>query len=101
MIAASLAPNSTLDPADLRHPDVAPTARDLRRWVRRWFLRAQPLGVNGAVKRRWYVRGHKMWEYSRGLALTGSSRPIRAAHQAPGGAGPFTVLDVGGAMTLP
>ncbi len=92
---AAIGLNATLDYADLARPDVAPTARDLARWVRRWFLRAEPLGVNGAVKRRLYVRRHKMWEYARGLAHTRASRPTRA------GAAPMSVLDVGGAMTLP
>ncbi len=36
-----------------------------------------------------------MWEYARGLALTGVSAPVR------GDRGPFDVLDVGGAMTAP
>lgn len=74
---------------------MAPTRADLDRFVRGWFFRLRPLGVNGAVKRRWYVRGHKIWEYSKGLALTKASRPTRA----PGAK--FHVLDVGGAMTLP
>jgi len=87
--------NKTLDRADLRDPAIRPTAADMRRWTRRWRLAGLPLGVNGAVRRRWYVRWHKLWEYSRGLALTGASGPARR------GGGPLHVLDVGGAMTLP
>lgn len=88
--------NTTLDRADLERPEVAPTARDLKRWVWRWRCSGTPLGVNGAVKRRWYVRWHKMWEYSRGLAYTGASKPARQ-----GGGGAMQILDVGGAMTMP
>jgi len=87
--------NTTLDYADLARPDVAPTARSIRRWTWRWLLSGNRLGVNGSVKRRWYIRRHKMWEYSRGLAYTHTSQPMRA----PGTT--FTVLDVGGAMTAP
>ncbi|MCH6551559.1 MAG: class I SAM-dependent methyltransferase [Planctomycetes bacterium] len=87
--------NKTLDPDDLRDPLVSPTARSIRRWVWRWLLSGCRLGVNGHVKRRAYIRPHKMWEYSRGLALTGASAPARR------GAGPLRVLDVGGAMTAP
>jgi SAM-dependent methyltransferase len=87
--------NKTLDVADLNDPAVRPTLRSLRRFVRRWLLSGERLGVNGAVKRRWYVRRHKLWEYARGLALTEASAPRRA----PGRR--LHVLDVGGAMTLP
>ncbi len=87
--------NKTLDYNDLRQPAFASTAGELRRWVWRWLFAGQPLGVNGSVKRRWYVRRHKMWEYTRGLALSGTSGPVRVAGQK------FTVLDVGGAMTMP
>lgn len=87
--------NTTIDYSDLNRPEVAPTHRDLKKWIWRWFFSRTPLGVNGAVKRRWYVREHKMWEYSRGLAYTGASKPARGAH------GPMKVLDVGGAMTMP
>lgn len=87
--------NKTLQFEDARDPRVAPTVADMKRWVRRWRLKGEPLGVNGAVRKRWYVRPHKMWEYSRGLALTGASGPARE----PGST--LHVLDVGGAMTLP
>jgi len=87
--------NKTLDYADLRDPEVAPTVASMKRWIRRWLLSGAPLGVNGAARRRWYVRPHKLWEYSRGLALTAAS-----AHTRPAGT-TYDVLDVGGAMTLP
>jgi len=87
--------NKTLAYEDLAHPSVAPTCRALRRWVFRWLLRGYRLGVNGAVRRRLRVRGQKMWEYARGLALTGLGGPERQDGDA------FSVLDVGGAMTLP
>ncbi|MEO1009172.1 MAG: class I SAM-dependent methyltransferase [Planctomycetota bacterium] len=87
--------NKTLAFEDARDPRIAPTVADMKRWARGWRLKGEPLGVNGYVKKRWYVRRHKMWEYSRGLALTAASGPTRS----PGG--PLHVLDVGGAMTLP
>lgn len=87
--------NKTLQFEDARDPRVAPTVADMKKWVLRWRLKGEPLGVNGAVKKRWYVRPHKMWEYSRGLALTGASGPTRE----PGSK--LHCLDVGGAMTLP
>jgi SAM-dependent methyltransferase len=89
--------NITLDPDHLRHPAIRPTATCIRRWTWWWLLRGQKLGVNASVKRRCYIRWHKLWEYSRGLALTGASRPAR-----PRGRGTrFSVLDIGGAMTAP
>lgn len=87
--------NTTIDRADMQRPEVAPTVRDLKLFTLAWLASGAPLGVNGAVRRRWYVRWHKLWEYSRGLAYTGASRPARKAGQT------FSVLDVGGAMTLP
>ena len=87
--------NKSLAFEDLAHPAIAPTTKAMRRWVLRWFFRGNRLGVNGNSKRRVRVRNQKMWEYARALALTGASAPERT------GAGPFTVLDVGGAMTLP
>lgn len=94
-LPAGLLINKTLDYSDLDQPAFASTATDLRKWVWKWLFAGQPLGVNGSVKRRWYVRRHKMWEYTRGLALSGTSRPTRKPGQK------FTVLDVGGAMTMP
>ncbi len=87
--------NTTINYADLSRMEVAPTARDLRRWVWGWLLAGNALGVNGVVKRRWYVRKHKLWEYARGMAYTGVSRPARSNGTS------LSILDVGGAMTLP
>jgi SAM-dependent methyltransferase len=87
--------NKTLAYEDLELPEIRPTFRSLKSWVRKWCLRGHKLGVNGHSKRRWRVRHQKMWEYSRGLALTKASAPER------GESGPLHVLDVGGAMTLP
>ncbi len=87
--------NKTFDPADLRDPRVRPTVKSLNRWVWRWLMRGRQLGVNGHVKRRAYIRKHKMWEYARGLALTETSAPARRQP------GPLTILDIGGAMTAP
>ena len=87
--------NKTLDFGDLQEPPVRAAANDLRRWVWRWLFRGEPLGVNGRVKHRCYIRRHKMWEYARGLALTNTSPRTRLGSQ------PLTVLDLGGAMTAP
>jgi len=86
--------NKTLAYEDLDAPETKPTTTALRKWVRRWFFRGYRLGVNGNSKWRWHVRDQKMWEYARALALTGASAPARTG-------GPMTILDVGGAMTLP
>jgi len=83
--------NKTLAYEDLADALVAPTYRDLRRFVWRWWLRGYRLGVNGKIRRRVRVRPQKMWEYSRALALTGAARSGE----------PMRILDVGGAMTLP
>ena len=87
--------NKTLDFSDLQEPQVRATANEIKRWVWRWLLRGEPLGVNGRVKRRFYIRRHKMWEYARGLGLTNTSARTRSNNR------PLTVLDIGGAMTAP
>ena len=87
--------NKTLDFCDLQEPQVRATANEIKRWVWRWLLKGEPLGVNGRVKRRFYIRRHKMWEYARGLALTNTSARTRSNDR------PLTVLDIGGAMTAP
>ena len=48
--------NITLDYADLNLPAVRPTVRSLNAWTWRWLLTGNRLGVNGHVKRRWYIR---------------------------------------------
>lgn len=87
--------NKTLDFADLTDPLIRPTAVSIRHWVWRWLLAGRRLGVNGHVKRRAYIRKHKLWEYARGLALTGASAPLRDDGRT------MRILDVGGAMTAP
>lgn len=87
--------NTTLDYAHLRNGDIKPTVRSLRAWTWRWLLSGHRLGVNGNVKRRWYIRRHKMWEYARGLAHTQASESCRNSSTR------LAVLDVGGAMTAP
>jgi SAM-dependent methyltransferase len=89
----SVLANKTLEFSDLRDPQVRAAAGELRRWVWGWLLSGGRFAVNGHVKRRAYIRRHKMWEYARGLALTGASAPLRP----PGKR--LDVLDVGGAMT--
>lgn len=82
-------PNKTLDWQDLEEAPVAACRRQLTRFLWREFvLRGAPVAVNGILRRRWYVRRLKMWEYARGLAAL----PPR-----PGG----QVLDFGGGGTLP
>jgi SAM-dependent methyltransferase len=90
---ASQLVNKTLEFGDLLEPQVRATAGALRRWVWGWLLSGGRFAVNGHVKRRAYIRRHKMWEYARGLALTGASAPMRQAGRQ------LNVLDVGGAMT--
>ncbi|TDJ54607.1 MAG: class I SAM-dependent methyltransferase [Planctomycetota bacterium] len=86
--------NKTLEFSDLQEPDVQATVKSLKGWLWRWLFTGGRFAVNGYVKRRTYIRRHKMWEYSRGLAFTGASAPVRNA------TGPrMNVLDVGGAMT--
>ncbi len=65
--------NKTLEFADLSEPKVRPTVTSINHWLWRWTLTGGKLAVNGHVKRRAYIRKHKMWEYARGLALTGAS----------------------------
>ncbi len=86
--------NKTLEFSDLDEPDVRATVNSIKGWLWRWLFTGGRFAVNGNVKRRVYIRRHKMWEYSRGLALTGASAPVREVT-----GGNMNVLDVGGAMT--
>lgn len=86
--------NKTLEFSDMDEPPVRATVSSLKGWLWRWLFTGGRFAVNGNVKRRAYIRRHKMWEYSRGLALTGASAPVR---EVTGGG--MNVLDVGGAMT--
>jgi len=80
--------NKTYEDDDLLAPEVRETARRLSRYARRLFLRGIPFAVNGVLRRRFYVRKFKMWEYARGLAYAGIKPGMR-------------ILDFGGGATLP
>ncbi len=86
--------NKTLEFSDLVEPEIKSTVSSINHWLWRWTLTGGKVAVNGSVKRRAYIRRHKMWEYARGLALTGASAPARDSSGRH-----LTVLDVGGAMT--
>jgi hypothetical protein len=83
-----MALNKTITPADVQAERVAPTARELRAFMRAQFWRGQRVAVNGVSKRRLNIRWNKLWEYSRGLGLV----PWQ-----PG----WTAVDFGGGATLP
>jgi protein-L-isoaspartate O-methyltransferase len=80
--------NKTYEGEDLRPLEVRGMARQLSRYARRLFLRGIPFAVNGVLRRRFYVRKFKMWEYARGLAYAGIKPGMR-------------ILDFGGGATLP
>jgi hypothetical protein len=80
--------HKTLSYADLEEPVARATARRLNLFLWKLALRGERVAVNGVLRRRWYVRRHKMWEYARGLGYT---EPRAGAE----------VLDFGGAATLP
>jgi SAM-dependent methyltransferase len=83
-------PSRTYDPRDLELPQIAAWARALRAFGARLCLRGTPFAVNGVLRRRLYVRRHKLWEYAVSAAclLAGSQKRLR-------------ILDFGGAATLP
>ena len=60
--------NKTISPVDLKLPEVRAQSAKLRRFVWGMFCRGEPLAVNGVLRRRWHIRWHKLWEYTRGLA---------------------------------
>ena len=118
--------SKTYSPSDFRDPLTADAARRLRRFALRLGLNAQPFAVNGILRRRFWVRKNKMWEYARGVAFLESAYGVRsvssAAHTAnvsardstdrhatqaaqmdkSGPAGQvIRILDFGGAATLP
>ncbi len=84
--------SKTYSPADLKHPCVLPLARVLRRHAFWLGLQAIPFAVNGILRRRFWVRRNKLWEYACGLSCI-----LRA----PQPAEPLRVLDFGGAATIP
>jgi SAM-dependent methyltransferase len=89
--------SKTYSPADLKHPCVLPLARVLRRHAFWLGLQATPFAVNGILRRRFWVRSNKLWEYARGLDGLLCSFFL-AEHEK--NAKP-RVLDFGGAATLP
>ncbi|HXZ19153.1 MAG TPA: class I SAM-dependent methyltransferase [Candidatus Acidoferrales bacterium] len=83
-------PSRTYDPSDLKLPQMAPWARALRAFGVRLGLQGTPFAVNGVLRRRLYVRRHKMWEYAASAACLFAE-----------GEKPLRILDFGGAATLP
>ena len=88
--------SKTLSLDDLHRPEVASVWRDLRRFALRLGVAGTEFAVNGILRRRLWVRPHKMWEYARGVAcvLAAVSQQSRQQTQA-------RVLDFGGGATLP
>ena len=80
--------HKTISPSDLQEPAAKQASRALRGFLLRARLRGLPVAVNGVLKKRWYLRKHKMWEYARGVAYS-EPKPEHA------------VLDFGGGGTLP
>ncbi|HUJ78791.1 MAG TPA: class I SAM-dependent methyltransferase [Nitrospiria bacterium] len=80
--------NKTYEPTDLDERIVKDQVRALSHYALKMFLRGAPFAVNGVLRRRFYVRTFKMWEYARGLAFSQIRPPMR-------------VLDFGGGATLP
>jgi 2-polyprenyl-3-methyl-5-hydroxy-6-metoxy-1,4-benzoquinol methylase len=96
--------SKTLAWEDLRAADVAPACAELRRFACRLGMRGTPFAVNGVLKRRWWVRRAKMWEYARGLAcVLGAAQPTDEAQtqRAQSSAAKTRVIDFGGGATLP
>jgi 2-polyprenyl-3-methyl-5-hydroxy-6-metoxy-1,4-benzoquinol methylase len=89
--------SKTYSPADLKHGRVHKWARILRRYAFRLGLQATPFAVNGILRRRFWVRRNKLWEYARGLdsVLCSFYESEREKNAKP------RVLDFGGAATLP
>ncbi len=93
--------SKTYSEGDFAHVPTARAAADLRAFTRKLWISGTPLGVNGILKRRLWVRPHKMWEYARAVAAVSmhrdAERDARDADPAPS----YRVLDFGGAATLP
>ncbi len=89
--------SKTYSPADLKHPCVRPWARTLRRHAFWLGFEATPFAVNGILRRRFWVRKNKLWEYARGMDGLLCSF-VLGQHEK--NAKP-RVLDFGGAATLP
>lgn len=80
----------TYDPSDLKLPQMAPWARALRAFGVRLGIQGTPFSVNGVLRRRVYVRRHKLWEYAASAACLFAVGEER-----------LRILDFGGAATLP
>jgi len=96
--------SKTLAWADLRAADVAPLYAELRKFAWRLGMNGTQFAVNGILKRRWWVRRAKMWEYARGLACilrAKQSKDNAEGQSARRGAGETRVIDFGGGATLP
>jgi SAM-dependent methyltransferase len=89
--------SKTYSPADLKHPCVVPMARTLRRYAFQLGLQGTPFAVNGILRRRFWVRKDKLWEYARGLDCVACSFYLSE----PGKGAKPRVLDFGGAATIP
>jgi SAM-dependent methyltransferase len=90
-MAASPFPSRTYDPRDLALPQMAHWARSFRSFAARLALRGTPFAVNGVLRRRVFLRRHKLWEYAASAACL----------FAPGEKRRPRILDFGGAATLP
>ena len=104
--------STTLSLADLNQPPVSTAAAELRRFALRLGARNVPFAVNGILKRRFWVRRHKMWEYARAVAAVVQKRdarrgtaaqntPVKVASGEVKERRKFRVLDFGGAATMP
>jgi len=90
-MAAPPFPSRTYDPRDLASPQMAPWARSLRSFAARLALSGTPFAVNGVLRRRVFVRRHKLWEYAASAACLFAGTEKRR----------LRILDFGGAATLP
>jgi 2-polyprenyl-3-methyl-5-hydroxy-6-metoxy-1,4-benzoquinol methylase len=61
--------SKTYSPSDFRDPLAVDAARRLRRFAFQLGWNSQPFAVNGVLRRRFWVRKNKMWEYARGMAF--------------------------------
>lgn len=93
--------SKTLGWEDLWAAEVAPAYAELRRFAWRLGMSATPFAVNGILKRRWWVRRAKMWEYARGLACVVESGKSKSTTETQRSTEEFKVIDFGGGATLP
>jgi SAM-dependent methyltransferase len=90
-MAATPFPSRTYHPRDLALPQMAPWARSLRAFAARLAVGGTPFAVNGVLRRRVFVRRHKLWEYAASAACLFAGAEKRR----------LRILDFGGAATLP